>query len=506
MSSAFSSANAAWAALVIVLLPALIIGVGELQERLRQRDSPYRSAVAIVRVWVLPLLAVWLLSRTLFDVESDDLVLRFVNSAVIIAVAAATLSALGVLVGRLSARPLRTGRRAVPRLVLAIPRLVVVLVAAWVLVATVWGVDLSAALTALGVTSLVISFALQDTLGGIASGFTLLADQPFGPGDWIESEGVEGRVIDINWRSTRIQNRDGDLVVIPNGQLANATIVNFDQPLRLHRVMVPVQIERTAPPTAAKAMLLDAANSTPGVLADPPAFAIVTNIADPVVDYQTYMWVDDYAIVPRVKADFSSLVWYLSYRHGVPLPNPAQDLYLFDGTQTAIDAQVSSADIRRALLDAPLLAELPDEVVDRLASASSLHSYQEGELLLDGPRRHDLFVLDQGRARLVLAADVYDVPGTSRTSSAAQGVRSDDLAVLELGAGDLFGLAGEVSDHAGAGKVVALTDCRVVRIPGDAAAAAVASADGFAEVLDQLAASRRRRCERVLRRTARDAG
>ena len=41
-------------------------------------------------------------------------------------------------------------------------------------------------------TSLVISFALQDTLSGIASGFTLLADQPFGTGDWIESDDVEG--------------------------------------------------------------------------------------------------------------------------------------------------------------------------------------------------------------------------------------------------------------------------------------------------------------------------
>ena len=52
--------------------------------------------------------------------------------------------------------------------------------------------SIDAALTALGVTSLVISFALQDTLSGIASGFTLLADQPFSPGDWIigDDDGV----------------------------------------------------------------------------------------------------------------------------------------------------------------------------------------------------------------------------------------------------------------------------------------------------------------------------
>lgn len=486
MSGALATSNAMWAALVIVLLPALIIGVGELEERLRQRDSAYRAAVSIVRIWVLPLLAIWVLSRTLFDVESDNLILRLVNTAVLVALASAMLSALRVFVGHLADRPRRTGHRAIPRLVLAIPRLIVILLTAWVLIAVVWGVDLSSLLTALGVTSLVISFALQDTLGGIASGFTLLADQPFSAGDWIESEDVEGRVIDVNWRSTRIQDRNGDLIIIPNGQLAKATIVNFDQPDRFHRVMVPVQIERTAPPTAAKAMLLDAARSTPGVLENPPPVTFVTNIADPIVDYQTYMWVDDYSIVPRVMADFGSLVWYLSYRHDVPLPNPAQDLYLFDGVQAAIAGQVSSADVRRALLDSPLLAELTDDVVDRLAAASSMHTYQEGETIIVGHRQNDLYVLAGGRARLVL----HDGDGA-------------DLPVLELGPGEVFGVIGELSGVDREGRVVATTDCRVARIPSSAAAAAMAAASELTEALDQLAVSRQRRCERVMRRAVR---
>ena len=107
-------------------------------------------------------------------------------------------------------------------------------------------------------TSLVVSFALQDTLGGIASGFTLLADQPFQPGDWIKTGDLEGRVLDINWRSSRIQTRNGDLVVVPNGQLANATITNFDEPSRLHRVVVPVQVAYSNAPTRVNEMLLAA--------------------------------------------------------------------------------------------------------------------------------------------------------------------------------------------------------------------------------------------------------
>ncbi len=335
-------------------------------------------------------------------------------------------------------------------------------------------------------TSLVVSFALQDTLGGIASGFTLLADQPFSAGDWIESSDVEGRVIDVNWRSTRIENRDGDLVVIPNGQLAKATIVNFDQPSRLHRVMVPVQIERSAPPTAAKAMLIEAARSTAGVVDDPPPMVFVTNIADPVVDYQAYMWIDDFAITPRVRADFASLVWYLSYRHGVPLPNPAQDLYLFDGNQSAIASQVSSADVRQALLGAPLLAEVDDDTLDRLAASSTIDAYQQGEVIIASGDVSDWYVLDTGDAHLLLQADDLR-----------------DLDVLDHAPGEILGVLGALADAEYRAVVVAASDCRVVRIPSAAAASALTESGDLAAALEQLRVSRRRRCERVLRREQR---
>jgi small-conductance mechanosensitive channel/CRP-like cAMP-binding protein len=487
MSSLFPDSSAAWAALIIVVLPLLIIGAGELEERLRQRDSKLQPTVSIIRVWVVPLITLWVLARALFDIAKDNIFLSLLGSAALLFGASAALSALRVVIAGLADRPRQTGRRPIPRLMLALPRLLLILATGWFLIAGVWGVDLSAALTALGVTSLVISFALQDTLGGIASGFTLLADQPFSPGDWIESGDIEGRVIDVNWRSTRIHDRNGDLVVVPNGQLAKATITNYDQPNRLHRVKVPVQIERTATPTAAKEMLLDAARSTPGVVADPPPFVRVTLIADPVVDYEASMWIDDFSIAPGVKADFNSLVWYLSYRHNVPLPNPAQDLYLFDGAKTAIESQTTLADIRRRIVDTPLLNELGDDVLDQLAAAASIGQFERGETIIVEGEQHDLFLLHEGQAHLVLRRD-----------------DSEDLGVLDIEAGEVFGVLDEPPGTDRAALIVAVTDCEVVKIPAETAGRAVSLAPDLAEVLEQLAVSRRRRIERVLRRSDRD--
>ena len=485
MSELFPDSSAAWAALIIVVLPLMIIGSGEMEERLRQRDSPYQPTIATLRIWVVPLLTIWVLARALLDTADDSLFIRLLGTAVVLASAVAALSAFRVVVAELADRPRRTGRRPIPRLLLALPRLLLVLATAWLLIAGVWGIDLSALLTALGVTSLVVSLALQDTLSGIASGFTLLADQPFSTGDWIESDDVEGRVIDVNWRATRIQDRNGDLVVIPNGQLAKATIVNFDQPSRLHRVKVSVQIDRSAPPTTAIAMLVDAARSTPGIVEDPPPFAQVTQIADPVVDYEASMWIEDYSLAPQVEADFGALVWYLSYRHDVPLPNPAQDVYFFDGAKAAIESRVTAAEVRQRIADIPLVAALDDDALDKLAAVASINQYRSGETIIEEGTQRDLLLMHSGRARLVLRrADL------------------EDLNVVDIEAGEAFGVLSEspVSDRA---LVVATTDCEVLRIPPEGAGRAIAIAPDLANVLDQLAATRRRRIERVLRRSGR---
>ena len=105
MSGLFADSNAAWAALIIVLLPLLIIGTGELEEQLRQRDSKLQEAVGLVRVWVVPLFTVWMLARTLFDVAQENLFIRLLGTALLLACASAGLSALRALPGRDRCRP-----------------------------------------------------------------------------------------------------------------------------------------------------------------------------------------------------------------------------------------------------------------------------------------------------------------------------------------------------------------------------------------------------------------
>ena len=481
MSTLLTSTDALWAALLVVLLPVLIIGAGEVQERLRQRGSLLEKPVATFRNWVLPLAALWILVVLIFNVSETNILSRAIATAALIAVTAAILQVVRYFTEEARARSKIPGTRHVPQLFMMVPRLVVLLVAGWLLFSAVWNVDLTGLFAALGVTSLVISLALQDTLSGLASGFLLLSDKPFEPGDWIEVNDIEGKVVDTNYRSSRIQDRNGDLIVIPNSVLAGATLVNFDQPAQLHRVVVSLQVAYANPPTNATEMLLAAARATKGVLADPPPVVRVVQIDDPLMGYDVQMWIDDYTISPRVKSDFGALVWYQSHRMDVPLPSPAFDLYHHDPIQEAVDATLTVDQLIERIRRSSIFSELNDTDIRELAEAAVPERFRRGETMLPpGVASREVLVLWSGRARIMLGAE------------------SDVF--IELSDGDVFGVVSRSRDSAASQEVMAVTDCEVVRIDASTAGAVASRNPSLSDGLNQLLSSRNRRLDPLTER------
>lgn len=97
-----------------------------------------------------------------------------------------------------------------------------------VLVSDAMGISLAPALTALGVGSLSVALALQDTLSNFFAGVYLLIDRPIRPGEFIRLDGgQEGYVDAIGWRSTRLRTLAPSTVIVPNATLSKAVITNF---------------------------------------------------------------------------------------------------------------------------------------------------------------------------------------------------------------------------------------------------------------------------------------
>ena len=80
-----------------------------------------------------------------------------------------------------------------------------------------------------------MALASRATLANFFGAGILVADRPFRSGDWIRSQMAEGVVEAVGIRSTRVRTTQGDVIIVPNGNLADATIVN--QGIRNHRLM-----------------------------------------------------------------------------------------------------------------------------------------------------------------------------------------------------------------------------------------------------------------------------
>ena len=131
------------------------------------------------------------------------------------------------------------------------------------------GSVLGAAATS-GVIVAVLGFSLRSVMADIFAGIALGLERAYRIGDWIMIEsGLGGRVVEINWRSTRIETLDRVQVVVPNGRIAQQRIANYSAPRPHYRQQVRLTLDHALPAETAKRLLAEAAAAAPGVLPQP---------------------------------------------------------------------------------------------------------------------------------------------------------------------------------------------------------------------------------------------
>lgn len=105
------------------------------------------------------------------------------------------------------------------------------------------GISITPMLTALGVASLAVALALQDTLGNLFSGISVIADKRLKSGNFIKLDsGQEGLIEDISWRCTVIREINANRIVVPNQKIASAIITNYSLTEEHVLVKLPVGI------------------------------------------------------------------------------------------------------------------------------------------------------------------------------------------------------------------------------------------------------------------------
>ncbi|MEM7310131.1 MAG: mechanosensitive ion channel domain-containing protein [Planctomycetota bacterium] len=189
------------------------------------------------------------------------------------------------------------------------------------------GVNTTSFVAIMGAATLALGFALQNTLGDIASGVMLILFRPFKVGDFVETGGGTGVVEEIGIFVTTMRTGDNKTIIIPNSGITGGSITNYSKK-DTRRVDLVFGIGYDDDIKLAKDTLEELCKADSRILDDPGTTIAVSELADSSVNFVCRPWVksEDYwgvffDLTEKVKLEFDA--------KGLSIPYPQRDLHLY---------------------------------------------------------------------------------------------------------------------------------------------------------------------------------
>lgn len=126
------------------------------------------------------------------------------------------------------------------KIMIRLIKLLIYLIAGFIIFTEI-GYDLSGLVTGLGLGSVVLTLAAQDTIKNLLGGIVIFVDKPFKAGDYIKVNNYQGTVEDMTFRSTKIRTLDNSIVQIPNSVVASESIENISK-IQRRRYKLDVEV------------------------------------------------------------------------------------------------------------------------------------------------------------------------------------------------------------------------------------------------------------------------
>jgi small-conductance mechanosensitive channel len=351
-----------------------------------------------------------------------------------------------------------------PRMRLTLPRILQDVLVAGVSVVAVFstasraGVNLSGIVATGAVLTAVIGLALQDTLGNVVGGLSMQLDSTIRVGDWIRVQDVVGRVVEIRWRSTSIETRNWETVIIPNTVLTRTQVMVLGRRMGEEprwRRWVYFNVDYRYPPTQVIGLVTRALHAQPieNVAATPEPNCVLMDFQESSARYAVRYHLQNLQVDDPTDSVVRTRVYYALTRAGIPLAIPAHTVFM---TEDSVERRTRKreADSERrvqALSRIAFFRDLSDAELDELAESMHPAPFAPGEVLTrQGAEAHHLYIIDRGRVSV-------------RVRSGER-----DHQISELGDNEFFGEMSLLTGEKRAATVVALTDVECYRL--DAAA------------------------------------
>ena len=188
-----------------------------------------------------------------------------------------------------------------------------------------WGIDVQVLFATLGIAGLAVGFALQNTLSNVIGGITLILDKNFGVGDVIKLEdGQVGEITDITLRSTKLLTPNNEMLMIPNGTLANSKITNLALPDKRVRTVISIGVDYSSDLKKVEKVLLDQLRGIGNILPEPTPLVMVSQLGASSIDLQLIFHIDDFKEKGNVMTHVYHNILTAFKKHKINIPYPTQ--------------------------------------------------------------------------------------------------------------------------------------------------------------------------------------
>lgn len=192
-----------------------------------------------------------------------------------------------------------------------------------------WGIDIKGLLVSLGVGSLALALAAQETLANMIAGFILMLDRPFRIGDRVRlTSGLTGDVYQIGLRSTKILDFENNLHIIPNHDLMKSIVVNLSYPEPRVRVTINVGVAYGSDLRKVKEIMLNSIKNHPLILSDPEPKVFFMNFGNSSLDLMGIGFVQQYKDAFQTGEDIRMAIYEEFNKHQIQIPFPQMDVHL----------------------------------------------------------------------------------------------------------------------------------------------------------------------------------
>ena len=358
------------------------------------------------------------------------------------------------------------------------------------------GLDLSQIVTTSALITAIVAFAMQDTLGNLLGGVALELDSSLDVGDWVRIDDVEGRVVDIRWRSTSIETRNWDTVVVPNSQLMRSRFTVHGRrkgARRQWRRWIWFNVDYTATPARVIEAVETAVRSAEirDVAGDPPPQCLLMNFEHGYASYALRYWLTDFARDDPTDSEVRLHVLTALQRAGMRIAVPEYSIHTVKQSEKhLLEVRYRETDHRQQILKTiDLFGSLSEPELRTVAERLVFAPFARGDVVTrQGAIAHWLYILVHGSADVV----VDEADGSRRN-------------VAQLSAGTCFGEMGLLTGAPRRATIIAATDLECFRLDKASLEDILRSRPALAEDFSRMLGSRQMDLETKLRQLNDDA-